>query len=174
MSVDIETTTENGTKVFVGGLAWETKDEDLMEAFSKFGKISSAEVILHRDTQRSKGFGFVTFELKEDAESAISEMTGQELQGREIRCDLALGKGSRREGRDSRRGRDGPYERRDRGNGRRDRGGRDYDRRDRGGRDYDRRDRGGRGFDRRDNGRSFERRERRDYDRGGRDYERDD
>lgn len=96
-------------------------------------------------------------------------MTGQELQGREIRCDLALGKGSRREGRDSRRG-NGPYDRRDRG-------GRDYDRRDRGngryrgGRDYDRRDRGGRSYDRRDNGRSYERRERRDYDRG-RDYER--
>lgn len=121
-----------------------------------------AEVIVDRNTQKSRGFGFVTFETKEDAMNAINEMVGFELQGREIRCDFATSKGSRRENGDGpRRFRDGPYDRRDRNNGRRDYHRRDYDRR---GRD----DRRHRGYDRRNNGRDYENR-----DHGRRDrYER--
>ena len=50
-----------GTKIFVGGLAWETTDETLRAAFAECGSISESKVITDRETGRSRGFGFVTF-----------------------------------------------------------------------------------------------------------------
>ena len=78
-----------GNKVFVGGLSWNTDDNGLRQAFEKFGAVSEVRVITDRETGRSRGFGFVTFEDSNSANSAISEMDGQELDGRTIRVNEA-------------------------------------------------------------------------------------
>jgi RNA recognition motif-containing protein len=76
-------------KLFVGGLAWKTDDASLQEAFASFGEILEARVVQDRDTGRSRGFGFVTFNSEESAETAAKEMDGQMLDGRAIRVDVA-------------------------------------------------------------------------------------
>ncbi|MBK8479734.1 MAG: RNA-binding protein [Proteobacteria bacterium] len=87
------------TKVYVGGLAWATSDEELQESFQSFGEITEAVVIKDRDTGRSRGFGFVTFADPDGATKAIAEMNGATLAGRTIRVDRAE---------DTRRDRGGP------------------------------------------------------------------
>lgn len=86
-------------KLFVGGLAWATTDETLRAGFESFGPVSEAKVILERDSGRSRGFGFVTFENDEDADTAMSQMDGAELDGRSIRVNEAQSKGGGRGGR---------------------------------------------------------------------------
>jgi len=81
-----------GKKLFVGGLPWSTKDEELLKAFEEFGPIEEANVVFERGTGRSRGFGFVTFENEEDAVKAKEEMHDQELDGRQIRVDFANSK----------------------------------------------------------------------------------
>jgi cold-inducible RNA-binding protein len=76
-------------KVFVGGLSWGTKDESLREAFEAYGAVAEARVITDRETGRSRGFGFVTFEDSNAASKAISEMNGKELDGRPIKVSEA-------------------------------------------------------------------------------------
>ena len=76
-------------KVFVGGISWNTDDEGLRQAFERFGAISDAKVITDRDTGRSRGFGFVTFDEDASASQAISEMDGQNLDGRTIKVNEA-------------------------------------------------------------------------------------
>ena len=76
-------------KIFVGGLAWATTDEVLHAAFEPFGKIVEAKVIIERETGRSRGFGFVTFEEDASADEAMSAMNGQTLEGRTIRVNSA-------------------------------------------------------------------------------------
>ncbi len=84
-------------KLFVGGLAWKTDDASLQAAFSSFGEVVEARVVLDRETGRSRGFGFVTFSTEAAAETAAKEMEGQMLDGRAIRVDLAREQpGSRR------------------------------------------------------------------------------
>lgn len=78
-----------GNKLFVGGLAWATSDEGLREAFEQFGEVTDAKVITDRETGRSRGFGFVTFDQPSDAEAAKDAMDGAELDGRRIRVDIA-------------------------------------------------------------------------------------
>ena len=75
-------------KVFVGSLAWATNDESLFEFFSQCGDVVEARVITDRETGRSRGFGFVTFDGDDSASRAI-EMDGQELDGRTIHVDFA-------------------------------------------------------------------------------------
>jgi len=106
---------ESEYRCFVGGLAWSTTDRGLKDAFSKFGRLTEAKVVLDRFTGRSRGFGFVTFDEKKAMEEAMEDMNGVDLDGRPITVDKAQD-GS---GRD--RGGDREYDR-DRG---RDRG-RDY------------------------------------------------
>ena len=65
-----------GSKLFVGGLSWNTTDATLREAFEAFGGVREARVILDRETGRSRGFGFVTFQKDEDAIGAIRQMNG--------------------------------------------------------------------------------------------------
>jgi hypothetical protein len=77
------------TKVFVGGLSWDTNAETLRGAFSRFGSIIDVALIPDRNTGRSRGFGFVTFEKDVDAETAIKEMNGAELDGRTLRVNRA-------------------------------------------------------------------------------------
>jgi RNA recognition motif-containing protein len=74
-------------KVFVGGIPWSTTDEDLRQAFTKFGEIEQASVVRERETGRSRGFGFVTFIAEDSANAAINEMNGKELGGRTIKVD---------------------------------------------------------------------------------------
>ena len=76
-------------KLFVGGLSWGTTDDDLQQAFARFGEVIEATVIKDRDTGRSRGFGFVTFSQADSADSALSEMNGTDLDGRTIRVDRA-------------------------------------------------------------------------------------
>jgi len=72
------------TKLFIGGLAWGIKDDDLREAFEQAGEVESAVVITDRMSGRSKGFGFVEMASKEDADSAIQMWHEKELKGRKI------------------------------------------------------------------------------------------
>lgn len=76
-------------KLFVGGLAWATSDEGLHAAFSRFGEVTDAKVITDRETGRSRGFGFVTFENDGDADEAMSAMDGADLDGRSVRVNEA-------------------------------------------------------------------------------------
>jgi len=76
-------------KLFIGGLSWDTSDAGLSEAFSRFGTVTDAKVILDRDTGRSRGFGFVTLGDANQAEQAQREMDGATLDGRQIRVNEA-------------------------------------------------------------------------------------
>ncbi len=71
-------------KLFVGSLSWGTTDKTLEEAFSQAGQVESANVIIDRATQRSKGFGFVEMSSDEEAKAAIDMLDGKELDGRKI------------------------------------------------------------------------------------------
>ena len=79
-------------KLFVGSLSWDTNDEGLRDAFAVHGEISEAVVISDRDTGRSRGFGFVTFEDDDAADKAMAALNGTELDGRTIRVDVAQAK----------------------------------------------------------------------------------
>ena len=72
------------TKLFVGSLAWATTDDSLKDFFSAAGTVASANVIVDRETNRSKGFGFVEMSSEEEAKKAIDELNGKELDGRPI------------------------------------------------------------------------------------------
>ena len=73
-----------GNKLYVGNLAYSVRDDDLQQAFGQFGSVSSAKVMMDRDTGRSKGFGFVEMGSDAEAQSAINGMNGQALEGRAI------------------------------------------------------------------------------------------
>lgn len=72
------------TKLFVGSLPWAIDDNQLEALFSEFGQVTSAKVIIDRDTNRSKGFGFVEFEDDEAAKAAIAKLNNSELNGRTV------------------------------------------------------------------------------------------
>jgi hypothetical protein len=76
------------SRLFVGGLAWETTAEDLREAFAAHGPVTDAVVVMDRGTGRSRGFGFVVMSHK-DAPKAIAALNGTELQGRPIIVNVA-------------------------------------------------------------------------------------
>jgi len=78
----------DNTKIFVGGLSWDTDDAGLKTAFAGFGNISEAKVITDRMTGRSRGFGFVTFDTADAATEALT-LDGNMLDGRNIRVDRA-------------------------------------------------------------------------------------
>lgn len=71
-------------KLFVGSLAWATDDDSLKAFFEQFGTVTKAEVVRERDSNRSRGFGFVEFEDDAEADKAIAEADGKELDGRNI------------------------------------------------------------------------------------------
>ncbi len=72
------------TKLFIGSLAWATTDESLSALFSQVGTVTSARVITDRATGRSKGFGFVEMSTDEEAQKAVAELNGKDLDGRTI------------------------------------------------------------------------------------------
>jgi len=71
-----------GNKLYVGNLPYSFRDEDLQQAFAAHGSVSSAKVMMERDTGRSKGFGFVEMGSDAEAQAAISGMNGQQFGGR--------------------------------------------------------------------------------------------
>ena len=71
-----------GNKLYVGNLPYSVRDEDLQQAFGEFGAITSAKVMMERDTGRSKGFGFVEMGSDAEAQAAINAMNGQQFGGR--------------------------------------------------------------------------------------------
>ena len=73
-----------GNKLYVGNLPYSFRDEDMQQAFSQFGSVSSAKVMMERDTGRSKGFGFVEMGSDAEAQAAIKGMNGQNMGGRDL------------------------------------------------------------------------------------------
>lgn len=73
-----------GNKLYVGNLPYSVRDNDLEQAFGQFGAVTSAKVMMERDTGRSKGFGFVEMGSDAEAQAAISGMNGQPLGGRSV------------------------------------------------------------------------------------------
>jgi len=71
-----------GNKLYVGNLPYSFRDDDLLQAFSQHGTVSSAKVMMERDTGRSKGFGFVEMGSDAEAQTAINAMNGQQFGGR--------------------------------------------------------------------------------------------
>ncbi len=73
-----------GNKLYVGNLPYTVRDEDLQQAFSAYGSVNSAKVMMERETGRSKGFGFVEMGSDAEAQSAVEGMNGQSLGGRSL------------------------------------------------------------------------------------------
>ena len=78
-----------GRKLYVGNLSFNTTDQMLQDTFSAYGEVTSATVIMDRDSGRSKGFGFVEFAQEADAQKALGEMNGKEIDGRALNVDEA-------------------------------------------------------------------------------------
>ena len=76
-------------KLYVGNLAYATNEESLTAAFAQYGEVVSAIVIRDRETQRSKGFGFVEMADQSCADAAMTTMDGKDLDGRKIRVNIA-------------------------------------------------------------------------------------
>src|SRR5204862_5801269 len=82
-------------KLFIGGLAFSTSTERLREVFAAAGQVESAAVVTDRDTGRSRGFGFVEMATAEEADQAIAQFNGKDLDGRQLRVEKASAGGSR-------------------------------------------------------------------------------
>ncbi len=78
-----------GRKLYVGNLAYQMSDSDLERLFSPHGTVQSAQVIMDRDTGRSKGFGFVEMKTDQEAQAAIAAMNGKEVEGRALKVNEA-------------------------------------------------------------------------------------
>lgn len=73
-----------GNKLYVGNLAYSVRDDDLEQTFSEFGTVSSAKVMMDRDSGRSKGFGFVEMSNDSEAQAAINGLNGKPVGGRNL------------------------------------------------------------------------------------------
>jgi RNA recognition motif-containing protein len=71
-------------RLFIGSLAWATNDDSLRDFFATVGTVTSANVIMDRETNRSKGFGFVEMSTDEEAKAAVEQLNGKDLDGRAI------------------------------------------------------------------------------------------
>lgn len=78
-----------GKKLYVGNLSYQMTDSGLQDAFSAFGTVESAKVIMDRDSGRSKGFGFVEMGSDAEAQAAIEKLNGQVLDGRPLTVNEA-------------------------------------------------------------------------------------
>lgn len=82
------------SKIYVGNLPYSVTEQDLNEMFAKFGTIKQANLIIDRETRRSKGFAFVTFETAEAAQASL-QLDNTEIDGRKVRVNLAKEDGGR-------------------------------------------------------------------------------
>ncbi len=78
-----------GKKLYVGNLTYGVTDADLQQLFAQFGTVQSAQVIMDRDTGRSKGFGFVEMGSDAEAQAAIADMNGKDVEGRALTVNEA-------------------------------------------------------------------------------------
>jgi len=76
-------------QIYVGNLAFSMTEDSIKELFEKFGEVVSVKIIKDRDTERSKGFGFVEMETKEEGEAAIAKLNDSEVEGRNIKVNVA-------------------------------------------------------------------------------------
>lgn len=76
-------------KLYVGGLSYNTNDSQLEQLFASHGTVASAKVITDRETQRSRGFGFVEMSTQEEAEKAIAALNGTQFDGRNITVNMS-------------------------------------------------------------------------------------
>ncbi|MEP6850272.1 MAG: RNA-binding protein [Acidobacteriota bacterium] len=83
------------TKLYVGNISFNTSNQDLNDIFGAIGTVESANIIEDRETGRSRGFGFVEMASKEDAENAIAQLNGKEVDGRELKVNEAKPQESR-------------------------------------------------------------------------------
>ncbi len=79
----------NNKKLFVGSLPWAVDDKRLFEIFSQFGNVVTATVLKDRETNRSRGFGFVEMSTEEEAKAAIDALNNSDLEGRKIVVNIA-------------------------------------------------------------------------------------
>jgi RNA recognition motif-containing protein len=70
--------------IYVGNLSWNLKDQDLSDLFAPYGEVASAKIVMDKFTQRSKGFGFVEMPNDEQAQAAIAQLNGSEVDGRNL------------------------------------------------------------------------------------------
>jgi RNA recognition motif-containing protein len=84
--------------IYVGNLSYDTTDRDLEEAFAKHGTVSSARVVIDRDTGRARGFGFVEMPNQTEGQAAIAALNGSQLQGRTLNVNEARPREDRRSG----------------------------------------------------------------------------
>ncbi|RYF87089.1 MAG: RNA-binding protein [Chitinophagaceae bacterium] len=70
--------------IYVGNLSWNLKDQDLADLFTPYGEVASAKIVMDKFTQRSKGFGFVDMPNDEQAQAAIAQLNGSEVDGRNL------------------------------------------------------------------------------------------
>lgn len=77
------------TKLFIGKLSFDTTDESLAELFTQYGKVVSTHIATNRDTNQSRGFGFVEMEDQTAAQAAINALDGKEFEGRTIVVNVA-------------------------------------------------------------------------------------
>ncbi|MBN1655325.1 MAG: RNA-binding protein [Deltaproteobacteria bacterium] len=86
------------SKLYIGGMSWDTSEGKLRETFKQFGEVLDAKVIVDRFSGRSRGFGFVTFANHDDAQNAITKMDGTVLDGRTLAVNEAREEPDRRRG----------------------------------------------------------------------------
>jgi RNA recognition motif-containing protein len=110
-----------GKKLYVGNLSYDTSDSKLQELFEEYGAVQSAQVIMDRETGRSKGFGFVEMGSDDEARAAINALNGKEVGGRALTVNEARPREERGGGRSGGGGGRGGYG--GGGGGGRDRGG---------------------------------------------------
>lgn len=70
--------------IYVGNLSWSLKEQDLTDLFTPFGEVASAKIVMDKFTNRSKGFGFVDMPNDEQAQAAIAQLNGSEVDGRNL------------------------------------------------------------------------------------------
>ncbi|HED09115.1 MAG TPA: RNA-binding protein [Caldithrix abyssi] len=75
--------------IYVGNLSYDMTDEELQQVFEEYGPVTKVNIIIDRDSGRSKGFGFVEMESTDDGEKAIQELDGQEIKGRSLKVNQA-------------------------------------------------------------------------------------
>ncbi len=79
----------NNKKLFIGSLPWAVDDAKLAEIFAQAGNVVSAQVVKDRETGRSRGFGFVEMSTDEEAQNAVKNLNGAEVEGRKIVVNIA-------------------------------------------------------------------------------------
>ena len=82
--------------IYVGNLPFSTTETDLKEAFERFGRVDSANIIMDRHTNQSRGFGFVEMADSNEAQAAIEGLNGTDLQGRTLRVNEARARNDRK------------------------------------------------------------------------------